>query len=694
MVLIVMQYNKFWMDPGASPLPWLALLYMILCISCFYYFRSEEELPGNLGHPMECMTAFQLRAIQALVTSDYTKPGRYKIETLMLYFGTEYVRATDAQVSLSVLLAIIIRTAIHAGYHRDAKHYPELSFFEGEMRRRAWTFLVHIDHLISFQTGVPLSSSSANADTALPSNLLDDDFSELTTAPPPSRPETERTPVLYTIAKQSLVSVFGAIAFRSHASQMNELPYSEIMSLDRQLQNARSALPPSLRIKPVPQSITDPPDLIMSRYNLELLYQKSRCILHRKYLTTSRSNLRFTYSRYTCVEAATILLRHQIDLSNEVQPGGLLFRDRWFLTSLTTHDFLLAAMILCLELAQNGRCEVEAPECPVGGKQPLQELLMHARAVWKQSSETTGSKEAKRAYLIISIMLDKMGTSAGIAQGGRSSTTDEMDTSNVNTIEPATVLGTPDRSQGTVKWASDRYKLRTRLNPNFRFSVNTSGEGTPLPGFWSLDLIKDNTSTDRPSEAESTSSSSTITPMLSGPGANIGNANITVASSSPSASAAPIAPSVAESMSATAATTSSADTLPPQFNQYNPLLGNPYVPGHYSWGVPIMSGIAAPLFRDFEQRRDDAGDHGGEAGGVDQAEENTRMEGIQGSSSHGTATQMGTTTDPEQRVGSGDAASSNEVDSGSVLGDIEFDWVSGFDITYLCSRALMCFVLA
>lgn len=50
------------------------------------------------------------------------------------------------------------------------------------------------------------------------------------------------------------------------------------------------------------------------------------------------------------MEAALEILARQADMHQAFQPGGRLQEDQWMLSSLTIHDFLLAAMVICLDL--------------------------------------------------------------------------------------------------------------------------------------------------------------------------------------------------------------------------------------------------------------------------------------------------------------------------------------------------------
>ncbi|KAH8890490.1 hypothetical protein GQ53DRAFT_177655 [Thozetella sp. PMI_491] len=408
-------YNRFWEDPSQTTFTWLGLLFVMICHTSLFCMRGDEEIPGNLGPPLEVFDAYRVRGAQCLALDDYTKPGEYKVETLILYFGTEYLRETDAMLGTSVLLSIVLRLAMHMGFHRDPRHYPEMPPFEGEMRRRIWTVLVGVDLLVSFQFGLPGNIHSRFYDTEPPRNLLDEDFDEDTKELPPSRPESERTLTLYTIVKNRILNVFGDIV--TAITSRSPVKYSEIMQLDKTLEEVHDSLPSSLRYRPFSQSLIDPINLIMQRYWIELLYQKSRSILHRKYLGIAHMTTQVAHSRLTCLDAATKTLRHQYDIHCEIQPGGRLAKERWFLSSLSVHDFLLADMILCLELSYIYAAE-KSPDASASAvrafstlnkteavipKEQLLEILRTSRSIWQTMRHE--SSEANRAFKILSRML-------------------------------------------------------------------------------------------------------------------------------------------------------------------------------------------------------------------------------------------------------------------------------------------------
>lgn len=98
------------------------------------------------------------------------------------------------------------------------------------------------------------------------------------------------------------------------------------------------------------------------------------------------------------------MLQYQHDIYHETLSGGQLYRDRWFVTSLTSHDFLLAAMILCLELSSKVGNERQnsLPE-GVNGQKELLRALETSKNVWAACVDS--SFEASKASEVLAIIL-------------------------------------------------------------------------------------------------------------------------------------------------------------------------------------------------------------------------------------------------------------------------------------------------
>lgn len=372
-----------------------------MTLSVCLHHKSEEPLPLPRADPLVIWDEFRHRTAQCLVHANYLAPGKYKIEALLLYSLGEFYRSQDALMSVHYLFGITFRLGLRMGYHRDPSFYPKLSPWEGEMRRRVWALLCQLDTLVAFQNGIPRSIQPWYSDTTLPTNLLDEDFSQDTIKLPPGRPDEERSPSSYTRSKARVMSVFGLIVDLSFKREPTQ--YEEVMNLDRRLEEAHDKLPGYLTIRPMAQSIGDQTYHILARYTQELLYQKCRIVLHRPYMAEQDS--KYAYSRQVCVNAATATLRHHQDIWNESLPGGQLYADRFMINSFQNTDFMLSSMILCLALSQDltsqSSTSLESPE----HKEQIY-LLETTHKIFQQTQYR--SKDTRRAFAGLDIMIKQL----------------------------------------------------------------------------------------------------------------------------------------------------------------------------------------------------------------------------------------------------------------------------------------------
>ncbi|KAI7070291.1 hypothetical protein KC317_g22309, partial [Hortaea werneckii] len=234
------------------------------------------------------------------------------------------------------------------------------------------------------------------SDAEPPSNLLDRDFRPDCGLLPQGRGIDELTPSSYTRAKLRIVRVFADAAELSHATVPPA--YDEMMKLDRELEEAKAAVPPSLQMPEDSTAIiTDPPEQLMCRFNLDLLYLKTKTVLHRRYmlvpyekLSPSEQEFGIGASRRLCTECALRVLQHHHTIYTASQVGGQLESVKWYMGSISTHDFLLAAMIICLELSKQmsdpafGRHPETMLACPRRGA--MMEALERSQKIWSEAA--------------------------------------------------------------------------------------------------------------------------------------------------------------------------------------------------------------------------------------------------------------------------------------------------------------------
>ncbi|PVH77143.1 hypothetical protein DL98DRAFT_463996 [Cadophora sp. DSE1049] len=413
-------YKRFWTDPEGTPISWLALVYSIMIQAAVAIFGSGEDFPDVRGAPMEMVHSYRECCVQSLVLSNYTKPGPYTIETLALYMETEFLLSIGDQVHCYLLCGNAIRLALRMGLHRDATKVGggTITPFQAEMRRRLWYHLCQIDLLGSTHMGLPGMVHAVSSDSLIPKNLRDEDFDEDSTEIPPSRPESELTPMSYTICKGRICLIATRVV--ALANLVTDPSYDEVLELDRLLHEARSQVPQFYRLDLSDLSITESPDTIIKKYSIELLYHSSRCMLHRKFLLMQKANPEFGYSKVAGLDASIQLLRCQASIHEAASPGGPLARDRWFFSTLSLHNFLVANMIVYLSIMQ-GFIRADGRRVPpsdlTNDQQRIIQTLEQSNTVWQGMLEV--SAEAKKCAAVVGIMMNKVHLALGSEPGSR-----------------------------------------------------------------------------------------------------------------------------------------------------------------------------------------------------------------------------------------------------------------------------------
>jgi hypothetical protein len=314
-----------------------------MCLSTQYQQLTED--PADPETVMR-VHMFRERTVHCLVLGHFTKGGPHVLETMIIHCTSEVFMYKDAEIGLWLLLGMLVQLALSLGYHRDPQNFSHISPFAGEMRRRVWAAIVQMDLRLSSQMGLPRILKSQQCDTYEPRNLLDSDIDESIEELPPSRPETEVTPVLYGLAKIRIDSIGALIS--DLVADTREHPLPEIMRLDEKLHEAEASLPPIFRWLPLSQSLMIPSQIVLHRLVLQLAIQRLTISLHRRYLSASYAvEERYEYSRNACLQAAIKILEFQQLVHEETQPDGLLYPVRWLLSSLMQSIFLLGMSVLC-----------------------------------------------------------------------------------------------------------------------------------------------------------------------------------------------------------------------------------------------------------------------------------------------------------------------------------------------------------
>ncbi|PWY88176.1 hypothetical protein BO70DRAFT_419729 [Aspergillus heteromorphus CBS 117.55] len=336
------EYEQFWRNPAAASRAWLSLLFGILACAVWIEHSMNPEI--GEAKPPDVFNCYREQCALALISSNCTTPGRYKVEAALMYLGNEYLQSNGLKTEISILVGIVSRLAIMMGYHRDSRIYPQLSPFEGEMRRRMWLILSTIDYFVSWQAGLPTVIPKDIGDTTPPRILLDEDFGPTTEVLPPSRSEAH-TPsnITYSVALERILSVANGIAKSSEA----QISPERTLHLKKQLDAVWSQVPSYL--KPSAAYATDGNDGIHI-LTLEMTYQRARCTLHRQYLAPQHDIPPYKDFRLECVNAARRVLECQTELFQGILSQPQYRHQAWFGISRSICDCMTAAMVICLEI--------------------------------------------------------------------------------------------------------------------------------------------------------------------------------------------------------------------------------------------------------------------------------------------------------------------------------------------------------
>ncbi|KAF4464113.1 hypothetical protein FALBO_9054 [Fusarium albosuccineum] len=400
------EYEAFWESPESTSTVWIGLLFSVLSLAASICEFTGTG-PQNLIPPAKYLSK---KTQECLILGKYVQADAYGVEALLVHLGSCYMRIKDSDINLWFLMGTMVRLAISKGYHRDPSKLsgPRLSPFEGEMRRRVWVTLFQIDALLSFQMGLPSTIPTEYCDTEMPRNLKYSDLDPEMTELPPSRSLHDSTSILYIIVKASVMSMFKNVV--GHTRSLTPPPYATTLTLDGDIRQVYNNLPQNFKYKPLRKSVVDEPGTIMHRVTIEMLHLKSIIVLHRQYIT-HRQDTQFDFSRRACLEAAFQILDRQVELHEATKLGGQLHDVGRLIPTLTKNDFILAVMVICLDLTITMN-----QKASMGGVQGSDDeqfersakAIQQAYQIWEAASTT--SSEARVVAHALSSTIERITT--------------------------------------------------------------------------------------------------------------------------------------------------------------------------------------------------------------------------------------------------------------------------------------------
>ncbi|RMZ78959.1 hypothetical protein DV737_g3724, partial [Chaetothyriales sp. CBS 132003] len=331
----------------------------------------------------------------------YSRPRPFLLPALLLLAQSSYIRNYDPTPEVGLILSIVTRLAFQAGIHREPHLSSTTSVFDAEMNRRLWVMLRHFDLQTASQFGIPSSIPPNSFDVQEPHNLLDSDLSPDMTVLPPSRPDSDPTPLTSFLIKHRLMNLFSTI-YNNACAPWDTMSDADVQHLDAEIRRVRENMPAPYRSRPVESSFSMDQHVIMARVTCELLAQKSICILHRR-----RMGLGIADSHAACMKAAGSIVEAMTDFVASLKPGGALEGQTWMITSTNVNDTLLGSMVLVMGAVIEDK-QKRAAKKEVKWSEEHVQLLNKARAL--SAGFSVRSKGAKRVTAAIDALFRKAGT--------------------------------------------------------------------------------------------------------------------------------------------------------------------------------------------------------------------------------------------------------------------------------------------
>lgn len=274
------------------------------------------------------------------------------IEQLM-YLLSEHMWLGEHPFRGSLILGFAIRLAMRSGYHRDPSHYRQISVFQGEIRRRVWSWLAQVDVLLASYLGLPRHINERHTDTALPTEIADEEIYPEMKQLPKCRPSDKPSAAGFLNCRAQLTKLLAQVT--DYATSFHELSYEKVSELNRALDEQARQLPDWLCRLTASNERIDEIMRVNQALEIHTLVQRSYIVLHRRFFAQAGTNAKYASSSEKCVGAAMQLLRYQ-RLMSEIQfKVDNMTVKNWRALSLMSPNFLLGAMIICFDVDQGLR---------------------------------------------------------------------------------------------------------------------------------------------------------------------------------------------------------------------------------------------------------------------------------------------------------------------------------------------------
>ncbi|KAI0517082.1 fungal-specific transcription factor domain-containing protein [Xylaria bambusicola] len=284
-----------------------------------------------------------------------------------------------------VAMGMLLRTAMQMGLHRDPKHFPGISSFEAEIRRRLWATVLELNAQASLDSGTPPGISLDDFDTRPPTNVNDEDMGEDSINFRQHNETVQTDTSLQRFLLQNLPPRLEMLR-RMNGLGIN-LEDERILALSASLNTACREIDAQVSTDPDTETAS------CKRNMASLLLRRFLLVLHRPLAGRIRENALYYHSRKMSFDSAMSLLKPPIvnnTFSYLMLRGGGLFK------SCLIHASLALASELLIEIEEQGSGTY---------RQMLVDAVREARQQWVQRIKLGDPNF--RLHMKLSIVLDQ-----------------------------------------------------------------------------------------------------------------------------------------------------------------------------------------------------------------------------------------------------------------------------------------------
>jgi hypothetical protein len=234
-------------------------------------------------------------------TQKYTLPA-LQVKTLLMTLQWFH---SDSMDTLFHSCGEILRDAMVMKMDRDPDSLPNVSAFEGELRRRCWMTILEFNLMLSLLGKFPVMVPAYS--TKPPLNINDEDMLESMAALPASRPTTEWTDSLcqFLLAQSFPCRVKACRAVETGMSPNLE----QILSHTRYLEEVLQQLPAPLRFNYLGDKASKTPPRLMARMEFDISIR--RPLMHLYERCASNSSAFQAEIRAGLLQSCYMLLNYQ-----------------------------------------------------------------------------------------------------------------------------------------------------------------------------------------------------------------------------------------------------------------------------------------------------------------------------------------------------------------------------------------------